>query len=103
LPNALMVSPSTVSISGAGNTAQITASETGYTGTLSQTNSCASNGIASFSAASGSGPSWTVTVTAETGGTCSAVFSDSNGQQQTASITVTTSGFTIQTTGRKEH
>jgi len=99
-----MISPSSLTINGAGNTGQIAVSETGYTGNFSQTNSCETNGIATFSAASGSGPSWTVTITAETGGTCSALFSDSNGQQQTASITITTSGFTIQkTTGRKEH
>jgi hypothetical protein len=102
-PHALTISPSSIAIAGAGNTAQITVSEPGYTGAFDQTNSCQANGIASFSAASGSGPSWTVTITAQTGGTCSAVFSDSNGQQQTATIDVTTSGFTIQTTGRKEH
>jgi len=79
---------------GASNAATILAQETGDTGAFSQTNTCAS--IATIAPASSAGPSVTFTVTGVAAGTCTATFADTHNQTAAVTITVTTTGFTIQ-------
>jgi len=75
--------------------------ETGYTGTFTQTNSCAGiSPIATFAAASGSGPTWTLMVSGANAGTCTITITDASAQHVTASISVTNSGFSIQSLDR---
>jgi hypothetical protein len=97
-----VLSPTSVVLTGVGTTQNVTVSQTGYTGTLSQTNTCGgTTPIATFSASSGSGPSWNLVVTAASGGTCSATFNGGSGQSTNATISVTTSGIIINTTKRR--
>lgn len=102
-PGVLSVNPTTVNVygTGAANAAQILAQETGYSGSFAESNNCAS--IASIAPASASGPTATFTVTGINAGTCSANFTDANSQHIPVSITVTTSGFTVQTVHGKDH
>jgi hypothetical protein len=103
-PNALQANPTTVAIPapGVADTKTVVVTESGYNGTLSQSNSCGgSTPIATFSATSAQGPSWNLIVTGVAAGTCVATISDSNAQSVTVSITVTASGFSIQSSHRK--
>ena len=103
-PGVLSVDPDTISIPAPGVSASLAVTESGYSGTFSQTNSCGGTSpIATFSGTSGSGPSWTLSVTGVNAGTCSATFTDASLQQATATITVTSSGFSIDSFGRKGH
>jgi hypothetical protein len=91
-PNALVMSLGSVSFTVPGQVANFTASESGYTGTLTQTNNCA--GIATVSPASATGPSGGFTVTAVAAGTCQVTIKDSNNQSGTLGVTVTTTSVT---------
>lgn len=87
----ISLSPNSVSLLGLGssNAQTVTASETGYTGAFSSTGTACS-GIATV-AVSGS----TLTVTGIAAGTCSATISDPFNQTKSLSITVTTSGLSV--------
>jgi hypothetical protein len=87
----ISLSPNSVSLLGLGssNAQTVTASETGYTGAFSSTGTACS-GIATV-AVSGS----TLTVTGIAAGTCSATITDSFNQTKSLSITVTTSGLSV--------
>ena len=67
-----------------------TATDPNYTGTITLTSTCATVPIASFSASSGTGPTFSVTVTPLNPGTCIVTVHDNTGAQGTATITVTT-------------
>jgi len=85
-----------------GNSQQFTVTENNYTGPLNAANgspSCA--GIATFSPASGTGPSATFTVTAVGAGTCAIVVTDNHGGSVGVNVTVTTTTGTISGTRRK--
>jgi hypothetical protein len=91
-----------LSLTSAGSSAQFTVTENSYTGPLSAANgspSCA--GIATFSPASGSGPSATFTVTAVAAGTCTIVVSDNHGGSVGVNVTVTTTSGTINSKRRQ--
>ena len=80
----------------AGQTGTITVTENGYAGALTASNgnpSCA--GIATFTPASGTGPSATFTVTAAAAGICQIKVQDTNGQTVAVSVTVTTTTGSI--------
>jgi hypothetical protein len=90
-PAAINQSTSALSFTTAGSIQSFTVSESGYSGTLTAANgspSCA--GIATFSPASGTGPSAAFMVTAVAAGTCTIKVSDANGQSVGVSVTVTT-------------
>jgi hypothetical protein len=95
VPAALIVSPTSLPISGTGigNAGSATVQESGYGGTFSEHDTC--TGIATVTTSSASGPSATFTVTGVAAGSCSATFSDSNSQQVSTSIAVTTNGFGV--------
>jgi hypothetical protein len=80
----------------------VVVSESGYSGTFSQNNSCTTGSeIASFSATSAQGPTWDLVITGISAGTCVATIGDTNNQTVTLSISVTSSGFSIQSVRRK--
>jgi hypothetical protein len=91
-PAPLTLSAATVSLTSPGQNAPFTVSEAGYSGALSATSGGTSScsGIATFSPASGSGPSATFTVTAVAAGQCTIVVSDSHGQSVSETVYVTT-------------
>ncbi|HUA09973.1 MAG TPA: hypothetical protein VMA98_11975 [Candidatus Acidoferrales bacterium] len=95
-PGTLTASPAALAISGTGagyaQTTQV--QETGYTGTLGESNTC--SGVATISPSSASGPSATFTVTGSAPGSCTATISGGNSQQVTVTITVTTIGVGVQ-------
>jgi len=95
-PLTLVASPATVSINGVGaaNAQPLTASESAYTGTITESDTCA--GIATVSPGSGVGPSLKETVTGVAGGTCVVTFKDATGETATSTVQVTTSGVVIQ-------
>ncbi|MHB8177882.1 MAG: hypothetical protein ACYDA5_09640 [Vulcanimicrobiaceae bacterium] len=101
-PTPLTVTPATLSLYGAGaaNAQSFVVSESGYTRTLTESDTCnpSAGQIATVSPTGGSGPSLTVTVTGVAAGSCSATFTDAYGSTASVAITVTTSGWTIQTT-----
>ena len=101
-PTPLTVTPTTLSLygTGAANAQSFVVSESGYTRTLTESDTCtpSSGQIATVSPAGGSGPSLTVTVTGVAAGSCSATFTDAYGSTASVAITVTTSGWIIQTT-----
>lgn len=90
--NPLTNSTPVVSFTVPGQAANFTATETGYAGTLTQTNNCA--GIATVSPASGTGPSAVFTVTAVAAGICQVTIKDSSNQVITTSVIVTTTSVT---------
>lgn len=101
-PAPLQLSTSSVSINGANGTSPITVMQAGYTGTITQANTCGGTApIATFSATSAGGPSWTLTITAASTGACAITFTGAGNRQATASITTTASGFTINSAGRR--
>ncbi len=93
----LSANPTSLSINGTGvSYAQnIYVQETGYTGAFSESDTCAS--ITTVTPSSGAGPAATFTVTPSAAGACAAKFADTNGNQTSVAITVTTTGFTVQT------
>lgn len=97
----LSVSPAAVQIYGTGalNAQNILVQESGYSASFSEADTCnpSSGQIATIATSSASGPSATYSATGVNAGTCTATFSDGSGQKQTISISVTTSGWTIQT------
>lgn len=97
----LTVNPHSVSLVGTGSAyaQSVQVGETGYSGTFGAINNCAS--IAMITPASAAGPSAVFTVTGVNPGTCSATFSDATSQAVVLSISVTTNGFTIQSSNRK--
>jgi hypothetical protein len=95
-PGPLALSTPSVSLTAAGATAQFSATESNYTGTLTATDgspSCA--GIATVAPASGNGPSATFTVTAVAHGICTINVSDDHGGSLGEQVTVTTTTGTI--------
>ncbi|MGB6986170.1 MAG: hypothetical protein WBD74_09390 [Candidatus Aquilonibacter sp.] len=96
-PGVLSVNPSAVSISGTGASAaqNVDVQEIGYTGAFGESDNC--TGVATIAPSSGSGPSASFTVTPSAAGTCSATFTDSKSQHVAVAITVTTTGFTVNT------
>ena len=94
----IVLSPTSLSFlaTGSGFAQTLRASETGYNGTLSQTNTCnpSAGTIATVSPASGSAPV-TFTVTPQGAGTCTITVSDTNGQSTALTVTVTTTSGVI--------
>jgi hypothetical protein len=93
----MSANPTSLSINGTGASyAQNTyVQETGYTGAFTESDKCAT--IATVTPSSGTGPAAMFTVTPSAAGTCAAKFADTNGNQVSVAITVTTTGFTVQT------
>ena len=95
LPGVLTAGPNPTNVigTGASNAKTITVTETGYTGTFGEQNTC--SGIATVSPSTGAGPTAQFTVTGVAAGSCQATFADTNSQQAIVNITVTTNGFVI--------
>jgi hypothetical protein len=84
---AVTLSQSTAAFTLAGASAHVTASETGYAGTIvPDASACA--GIASVAPASASAPA-AFTITAQGSGACAIAFGDSFGQRATFAVGVT--------------
>jgi hypothetical protein len=80
---------------GAGAAETFAASETGYTGTFKESDTC--SGIATVAVAgSPAGPSATFSVTPQSGGSCTITVSDTYAQKATVAISITTSGLVLQ-------
>jgi len=96
----LVATPTTVAVNGLGaaDAQPLTISESAYTGTITESDTCA--GIATVLPAGGVGPSLSETVTGVAAGKCVATFKDASGQTATASIVVTTGGVVIQSHAR---
>jgi hypothetical protein len=96
----LSASPSSLALFGTGssNAGSVFVQETGYGGTFSESDTCA--GVAAIAPSSGRGPSTTFGVTGAAAGTCTATFSDVSGQKVSSAITVTTTGFGVQSQAR---
>jgi hypothetical protein len=90
-----VASPNPVNVDALGSAAAqaATVQETGYGGLFGELDTC--TGIATVATSNAHGPSATYTVTGVSAGNCSITFSDTFAQQQTISVVVTTSGFTI--------
>jgi hypothetical protein len=71
----------------------ITVTETGYSGSFGEQDTC--SGIATVTTSNAHGPTSTYTVTGVAGGSCSATFADSNSQTANVNIVVTTNGIII--------
>jgi len=93
----LSVNPTALSMNGTGASyaQDLDVQETSYTGAFTESDTCGA--VATVTPTSGAGPSTTFTVTPSAGGTCNATFSDTNNQHVSVAITVTTTGFTVQT------
>jgi hypothetical protein len=80
------------------------ASEAGDSGALAETDTCSPAGgtIATVAPASANGPNVTFTVTPQSAGTCTVTIHDAFGQTVPVSVTVTTTGLTVQSQ-RKHH
>jgi hypothetical protein len=96
---ALAVTPNSVGLVRAGDTADVHVTETGYTGPFTETDTCGGNATVSSSAAGG--PDALYTVTGLSAVTCDATFHDNHGQTAVLHIVVTTSGFTISSHARR--
>lgn len=88
-----------ISLTAAGAGQFFLAGESAYTGTITQTNTCA--GIAAASPSSGSGPAVVFHVTATAAGSCTITVQDATGQQAFALVVVTTSTGNINSAGRR--
>jgi hypothetical protein len=97
---AIMVTPSSLSFNGAGSSEQgtETVSESGYTGTIAQTNTC--SGVATVSPASAAAPA-TFTITAVNAGSCTITYADSHSNTATSNVVVTTTILTGQSAKRR--
>lgn len=95
---ALLAAPATLNFTLPNTAASIAVSESGYTGTFSQTNTCnpGSGTIATLSPASASGPSAAFTVTSVNSGLCTVTFTDQNHQSATVTVNVTITQGIIQ-------
>lgn len=95
----LSISAASISIVATGSTGaqSFTASESGYSGAFTQTNTCSPAGgsIAAVSPASAGGPSATFTVTGVTGGSCTVTIHDTNGQSAAVNVTITLTGVGV--------
>lgn len=93
----LSVNPTALSINGTGASyaQNVYVQETGYSGAFSESDNCTS--IASVAPSSGAGPAATFIVTPSGAGTCTATFADVNGNRVLVAVTVTTTGFAVQT------
>ncbi len=85
---ALMVSPTSHTFTDVGVTTPIAISEQNYTGLFNVTNSADCAGIATFSALSGSGPSFTLGVTSAGSGSCTFDVTDAFGASVPVTIAV---------------
>jgi len=85
---ALMVSPTSHAFTDVGLTTSIAISEQNYTGAFNVTNSADCAGIATFSALTGNGPSFTLGVTSAGAGTCTFDVTDAFGASVLVTITV---------------
>jgi hypothetical protein len=89
-----------LSFTAAGANQSFTVDENGYTGAFTVTNGCTSGPVVTLAPASGNGPHKQFTLTAQNAGICSIQFADTNSQSVNVSVTVTTTGGTLQGTGR---
>jgi len=88
----LALSPSSLAFtaSGASYAQTFAASEPGYTGAFTETDTCnPGTAIATVSAASGPGPTANFTVTPQSAGSCTITVHDTNGQTSTVTVGVT--------------
>jgi hypothetical protein len=85
---ALMVSPTSHTFNDIGLTTPIAITEQNYTGAFNVTNSADCAGIATFSALTGSGPSFTLGVTSAGAGTCTFDVTDAFSASTLVTITV---------------
>jgi len=91
-PAPLALSPAALSFtaSGASYAQTFAASESGYTGAFTETDTCnPGTAIATVSAASGPGPTANFTVTPQSAGSCTITVHDTNGQTSTVTVGVT--------------
>jgi hypothetical protein len=98
-PSVLAASPMQVNLIGVGaaNAQTISVTETGYSGTFGEIDDCTSAGYATVTTTgTPSGPSATFTVTGEAAGECSITFSDSSSQTTSVFVSVTTTGYVIE-------
>jgi hypothetical protein len=79
-------------------TQNVAVTESNYTGTFAETDTCASIATASTTAASGPQSSFAVVPVA--GGSCEITFKDSGNKTVTVSVIVTTSALNVTSTGR---
>jgi hypothetical protein len=93
--NAPTLSATMLNINGVGaaNAASLTASESQYTGTLTESDTCSQ--IAAVTPHSELGPSLGMTVTGVSAGTCTATVSDANGHSASATVVVTTTSLGV--------
>ncbi len=72
-----------------------TASESGYNGTFSESDTCTTNGtgIVGIAFAAQTGPSASYTVTPISAGSCAIIITDASGQRKNVNIIVTTTGI----------
>jgi hypothetical protein len=95
-------SPATITFTTAAVAPQaISASETGYSGTFTESYTCAS--IATLTPASASGPAASFMVTPVAAGSCTVTIGDAQHATATVSVTVTTSAFNVSAIGREIH
>ena len=71
-----------------------TASESGYSGAFTATNTC--SGIATVTPSSASGPSAAFTVTPTANGTCTVTINDASNNSTSVNVTISGVTFTIQ-------
>lgn len=94
---ALDAAPATLTFTtvGASSAQTFAATESAYTGTITETDTC--SGLATVAATGGtSGASVTFGVTPSAVGTCTVTVHDSYGQKAAVSISITTSGLVVQ-------
>jgi hypothetical protein len=91
--SSIKLTPATVSFTAAGQSQSVGVTESGYSGTFSESDSC--GGIATIANASGG-----FFVTAAAAGTCFATIADTNGNSTKLGVPVTTTSFTISSHGR---
>ena len=85
----IVLAPASLSLNATGSAQTFAASESNYTGTFTQSNTCNPSGgaIAAITPASGTAPV-TFTVTPQGGGSCTVTVSDSNGQNAPVTVSV---------------
>ena len=99
---ALSVKPASLSIVGVGasSAATFAATETGYSGSFTESDTC--SGLATVTSTTTSGPSVTYTVTPSSGGSCTVTIHDASGQHTPVSVSITGSSFTIEEHGKHD-
>lgn len=89
-PAPLTVSKAAVSFGSTSDPAQsFTASETGFSGALTESDTCAAGSVATTTPNAGTGPSASFTVTPKSVGSCTITLTDTLGQRATVSVSVT--------------